>query len=216
MGIFKQLENNKGTVSSALGKQLAAEVLAGDLKILFEAIDLCSFDLEEKKSKNIRAGAAKIVEIVAEKKPALVAPYLNKLMASLTADEAQPKWMTFRTMGFCAKQNPTVSEKAIPYAISCLENPQGLCLSSSAVLYLGDLGATSKDYAKTAFPIIEKASKAASINEVDWILESYMKLCPNLDEQKDAIKKYALSHQDAKKKSTQKRVSKLLKIIDNK
>ena len=65
MSIFSQLQNNKGTVSSALGKELAAKVLLGDISILDEAISLTTYEVENKKEKNVRSGAAKIVEIVA-------------------------------------------------------------------------------------------------------------------------------------------------------
>ena len=64
MGLLEKLKKNKGTVSSALGKELAAKVLAGDRELLNEAVELCLFDKENPKSKSVRAGAAKIVEIV--------------------------------------------------------------------------------------------------------------------------------------------------------
>jgi len=213
MEIFELLKDNKGTISSALGKELAQKVLDGNLVILDEAIKLSTYEIGSKKSKNIRAGAAKIVEIAAEKRPELVAPYLDKLMPALTVDEPQTKWMILRTMGFCAEKNPKEAEKAFEYAVKCLDNKQGLCLSSSAVLYLGDLGALSKEYAKKVFPIIEKASIDASVNEVDWILEAYMKVADNLHKEQSKIAKYAYENINAPKKSTQKRIDKLLKMI---
>jgi len=68
MPILNQLQKNKGTLSSALGKSLAEKVLKGEKGILNEAVELINYD-----DKNVRAGAAKIIEIVAEKKPELVA-----------------------------------------------------------------------------------------------------------------------------------------------
>jgi hypothetical protein len=67
MNLLDQLKSNKGTVSSALGKELAEKVLKGDKSILEQAIDYVSYDLDNQKSKGIRAGAAKILEKVAEK-----------------------------------------------------------------------------------------------------------------------------------------------------
>lgn len=43
--IFEQLKNNKGTVSSELSKRLAFEVLAGNIEILKEAIELTVYEL---------------------------------------------------------------------------------------------------------------------------------------------------------------------------
>jgi hypothetical protein len=56
VSILPQLMENRGTVSSALGKALASEVLSGSRDILGEAAELLYHEL-----KNVRAGAAKIV-----------------------------------------------------------------------------------------------------------------------------------------------------------
>ncbi len=69
MDLFERLSNNKGTVSSALGKEMAIQVLAGDDLMLEKAVELTRYDLDNVESKNIQAGAAKIVEIVVEKSP---------------------------------------------------------------------------------------------------------------------------------------------------
>ena len=66
MQIFELLRQNKGTVSSALGKELAQRVLNGNIDILHEAIELSVYKVKDKNEKNVRSGAAKIVEIVAE------------------------------------------------------------------------------------------------------------------------------------------------------
>ena len=102
MSIFEQLSNNKGTVSSALGKELAQKVLQesrGD--ILLECIDLACYEASAPASKHIRSGAAKVVEIVA-KDPELVAPYLGKLFPALSVQEPQTRWAIIRVMGFGA------------------------------------------------------------------------------------------------------------------
>jgi hypothetical protein len=81
MNIFEQLSTNKGTVSSALGKTLAQKVLQENrVDILMECIGFTSYEVTKPASRNIRSGAAKVVEIVAEKQPELVAPHLEKLI----------------------------------------------------------------------------------------------------------------------------------------
>ncbi len=61
MPIIEQLRNNKGTVSGELSKKMAAAVLAGNMGILHEAIELASHALTGKKEKNIRSGALKLL-----------------------------------------------------------------------------------------------------------------------------------------------------------
>ena len=116
MPILEKLKNNKGTVSSLLGKTLAHEALNGNLEILKEAVELSVYSIADKKEKIVRSGAAKIVECVAMEKPELVAPYLAVLFPALEAFEPQTRWMIIRTFGLCAKNNPEAAKKAIPFA----------------------------------------------------------------------------------------------------
>jgi hypothetical protein len=213
MILFELLSDNKGTVSSALGKELAQKVLKGNIDILHEAIELSVYKVQDKKEKNIRSGAAKIVEIVSEKRPELVASHLDKLIPALTVDEPQTRWMIIRTMGFCAKLNPTVAKKAIKYAENYISNKEGLCIASSADLFLGDYGTVSKESATTIFPILEKSISNVITNEEDWLLESFIKIFKNLNEdEQDIVLSFARIQADSKRKSTQARVKRLMKL----
>ena len=91
MSLFTDLSANKGTVSSALGKAVAHQVLQdGRIDLLLECIDLFSYKAASPGSKHICAGAAKVVEVVAELQPELVAPHLEKLLPALSVAEPQP------------------------------------------------------------------------------------------------------------------------------
>lgn len=214
MKLLRRLENNKGVISSALGKEIAKEVLDGNLVILSEAIELCKYNLDELSDKNIRAGAAKIVEIVAEKMPELVGSNLNELLSALQAKEPQTRWMIIRTFGFCAKLNDEVALKALPYAKKYLSDKEGLIIASSADLYLGDLGAVSKKYTDLVWNILRESEKTCVKNEQDWLLESYMSISENLsEEQIDEIIPFMKTWEISDRKATQKRVKKLFKLI---
>lgn len=218
MGIFYALKANKGTVSSALGKQLAADALAGDLSILEEAVRLTCYDRNNPKAKHIRAGAAKIVEIVAEQEPALVAPYMDQLMPALEVAETQTRWMTIRTLGFCAKDAPQTAARGIPFAVAYLKENAGVCLSSSAELYLGAMGAVSVEYARQCFPLLIQAFADLMPNEVDWIIEAFLALHHHLGgtERKQVLQRLdAYEKQEAGqlKASTLSRFGKLRKCL---
>ncbi|RJQ31802.1 MAG: hypothetical protein C4562_05005 [Actinobacteria bacterium] len=215
MKIISQLEANKGTVSSALGKALAKKVLEGDLDILNEAIELCTFDLINEKTKHIRAGAAKIVELVAEKKPELMAPFLEKLLPALTVKEPQTRWMIIRTMGFCAPLNKKTAKKAISFARQYIKENEGLCIVSSADLFLGDFGAISSKDAELVFPYLEESSQNVILNEQDWLMESFIKIFKLVnDDCRGKITKFAKQWTSHSRKSTQARANKLLKLTE--
>ncbi|MFZ5881414.1 MAG: hypothetical protein ACOY0R_18765 [Chloroflexota bacterium] len=213
MSIFEQLANNKGTVSSALGKTLAQKVLNGQTEILSECIDLSSYEASKPASKQIRSGAAKVVELVAEKQPGLVAPHLEKLLPALSVKEPQTRWMIIRTMGFCAHLNRAVAQKAIEYAETYIQDKKdGLCLASSADLFLGDFGALSKKDAQRVFPILMQSIENLVFNEQDWLLETLLKILPNLDKDEQVvIFKFAEHWQYSARKSTQQRAREILR-----
>jgi hypothetical protein len=169
MSLLEDLKINKGTVSSSLGKKLATEVLNGNNALLNDAVELSCYQLNNKEMKNIRAGAAKIVECVAMEKPELVASYLEKLLPALSAMEPQTRWMTIRTVGLCASYQPEIARQALPFAKKYIrEKVDGqLCLVSSVDLFLGDYGAISVDTAKEAYPVLLDSIDNVIMNEHD-------------------------------------------------
>jgi hypothetical protein len=214
MSIFESLMDNKGTVSSALGKKLAREALGGDAGILDEAIRLCAFELSDPNMRRLRAGAAKIVELVAEERPELVSSRLGELFPALKAAEPQTRWMIIRAFGFCARQNEAWAKKALPFARTFVLSKEGLCLRAAADRFLGDYGSLSRKDAATVMPILQSSIRNLVMNEEDWILEAFMLIAALVDaESKAKILSFAKRCERAPKKSTQardKRVTKLL------
>jgi hypothetical protein len=212
MSILEQLSNNNGTVSSALGKTLAQKVLQeSQLDILLECIELATYQASEPASRHIRSGAVKVVEIVSEKQPGLVAPHLHKLLPALSVQEPQTRWAIIRVMGFCPHLNKPVALAAIPFAEKYIIDKKGLCLASSTDLFLGDLGAISPEDAQKVFPLLELSMDTLVENEQDWLLEALYKLFLNLDQagQAEALK-FAERWQYSSRRSTQQRARRIL------
>jgi len=217
MELLELLKNNKGTVSSALGKELALKVLNGDNALLKDAINYVNYDLENPKFKSIRAGAAKILEKVAEKKPELIAKDLKKLKPALNVKEPQTRWMLMQVFGYCAELNPKESESVVNFAKLYLSEKAGVCLSGAVHLYLGRLGATSEKMAYLALEILDDDLKSATENEANWILEAFIMIADKLGKDgKFILEKNALLYLDSKMKSMQNRAKKILKKVQTK
>jgi hypothetical protein len=214
MNILDQLSNNKGTVSSALSKELAQKVLQENEKeILMECIDLATYQVSSPSSRHIRSAAAKVVEIVAEKRPEWVAPHLDKLLPALSVREPQTRWATIRTMGFCARLNKPVAQAAIPFAEKYIDAKEGLCIASSADLFLADLGAISPEDAQIIFPLLQLSMDNLVENEQDWLLEAFSKIFQNLEQAGQAeILQFAGRWQYSSRKSTQQRARRILEF----
>jgi len=194
MSILPQLEKNKGTTSSALGKSLAQRALAGDIATLEEAVLLLAHE-----DKNVRAGAAKIVEQVAMKKPEMVAGYLPQLMAALNVPEPQTRWMAIHTLGMCATLDPDGAMEALPKAQEFLEQASGACLWGATIKYLGYVGATSEENAQRVFPLLEQALEEIP-KQTKSVLEGFLRLLDQADgEMREQMGRYAgIGAQDEK------------------
>jgi hypothetical protein len=214
MGILARLEKNKGTVSSALSKALARKALAGDPAILDEAIRLATYRADEATKKGVRSAAAKIVELVAEERPDLVAPRLDEIERALSVKEPQTRWMAIRIMGFCAASDPAAAKRALPSAADYIRRKEGLCIASSADLFLGDYGALSGKTAAEAFPLLEASCERIMLNEQDWLLEAFIKIAPRCDaRQKRFMTAFAERWEYSARKTTKERVKKLNAVL---
>jgi HEAT repeat protein len=208
MSILPQLLNNKGTISSKLGKALAQQVLDADSAILDEAVTLLDHD-----DKNVRAGAAKIVEQVAVKRPDLVRPYLPQLLDALDAPEPQTRWMAIHTLGLCADQDPEVALQAMPHAQAYLEANSGACLRGSTLTYLGHAGATSPEAALQAFPLLEGALTTLP-RQTKNVLAAFLRLLDQADDEMQArIAQHAAIYADDERPNVRAAARRLAKQV---
>jgi hypothetical protein len=175
MSILPQLQKNRGTISSALGKTLAQQVLAGETEILVEAATLLSFD-----HKDVRAGAAKILEQVALADPSLVVPFLPRLLPALEVPEPQTRWMAIHTLGLCAALDTQTALQALPKAEAFIAADSGACLWGATITYLGCLGATSAANARRVFPLLEQAL-ARIPRQAKGVLDAFLRLLDQAD-----------------------------------
>jgi hypothetical protein len=210
MSILPQLIENKGIISSALGKSLAKEVLSGNTGILDEAVALL-----EHESKNVRAGAAKIVEQAAVGDPAMVVRLMPHLLPALDLPELQTRWMAIHTLGLCASLDPQTAMMAFPKAQQFMERDSGVCLWGATIKYLGYLGSTSSAEAQRVFPLLMRAHDELS-NLQRMILDCFLQLHSEADE--SMVQKLGLlagRHLDDAKPSVRRAARKLAKAISS-
>jgi hypothetical protein len=183
-------------------------VLKGDTDILIEAIDLIAF-----KDKNVRSGAAKIIETVAEKKPEYVSPHLSKLLPALEVPELQTRWMVLHTFGLCAKLDPQTSLKAIPKAKQFLQEDSGMCLWDRSITYLGYIGSISEKEAVTTFPVLENSMDSIP-ERIPRVFEGFERMIPVLNSKLKTklkgISEKFINHSSPTIKNKAKRLQKML------
>lgn len=199
---------NKGTVSSALGKKLAKEVIEGNPGILTESAKLIHHN-----SKAVRSGAAKIIEKVAEEMPELVAPLLPDLISALDYDEPQTRWMMIHTFGLCARLQPDISRGVFNTAIKYLDPSLGTCIRDRAITYLGYIGALSKLDCDKSFHFLIDSFKNHP-DRITRIFESLERLSVWFDpEQKKIVNEYANKFAGSSSAEIRKWAKKIMKKL---
>lgn len=209
MSILPLLVDNKGTISSALGKSLAKEALLGDAAILEEAAELLAHE-----DRNVRAGAAKIVEQVAVADPSLVLGHLPQLLPALDLPEPQTRWMAIHTLGVCASIDTETAVRALPKAEATIQSDSGACLWGATVVYLGYLGATSEANARAVFPTLERALRQIP-GQAKNVLESFLRILDQADSEiQTAIMEHAASYADHDKPGVRRLARRIQTQVD--
>lgn len=96
--------------------------------------------------RDFRASAAKIIEVVGEKKADWIAPYAGHLLSALDNPEPQTRWSCLYSLGLCAAYNPLPANQGFNKALQFLFEDKGTCLLGRAIDYLGLIGAVSPEY----------------------------------------------------------------------
>jgi hypothetical protein len=209
MSILPRLADNKGIISSALGKSLAKEVLQGDAAILKEAVGLLAYD-----EKNVRAGAAKIVEQVAVADSSLVVRHLPQLLLALDLPEPQTRWMAIHTLGLCAALDAETAKQALPKAETYIEADSGACLWGATVIYLGFLGATSEQNARAVFPTLERALYRIP-GQAKNVLESFLRMLDQADSEiRSATIEHAIRYREDDRPSVRRIARRILTRVE--
>ena len=208
MTLLSDLQKNKNTVSTAFGKKMAQEILNGKIDLVPAAINLVNHP-----DVNVRAGAAKIVELVAEKKPHLISDNLETLFPALSVEESITKWVIIYVFGLCAQLQPAYAKKAFPYAEDFLTD-DSLCLQDRAITYLGYIGALSQKEAARVFPILEKTLSSIP-KRITRIFEGFERMIPVMDtKQKNRMKKIAATYQQNTSPSIAAYAKRILKQLE--
>jgi len=152
MTVLTQFQEEHGPISPALGKTLAQQVIAGDHAMLHEAVMLLAHE-----DKEIRGGAAMIIQQVAMVYPQRVAPYLARMLPALESPELQTRWMLIHSFGLCAAHDRVAALRALPIAQQFIRSRSGVALWNATIVYLGNVGAISAGSARQVLPLLEQA-----------------------------------------------------------
>lgn len=206
--LLNQLQNNKGRISSALGKELAKQVLSGREDILQEAFELIHHD-----NQNVRSGAAKIIEKVAEERPELVIGRLSDLRRCMDYKEAQTRWMVMHVAGLCAKLQPDISRDFFDDAVAYLDKKHGTVLNDRAITYLGYLGAVSVADCSRCFPNLMESFERHP-NRRTRVFESLIRMSDHMsDEQKRIVLERAVRLESSDSPTIGKLAKKVIRMF---
>jgi hypothetical protein len=206
MSLLERVKDNKGTVSSALGKKIAAEIVSGHGELLDECFPLVLHD-----NKNVRSTCAKIIEIVAESKTDYIATKLDSLLPVFDFPEPQTRWCILYVFGLCAKDNPEAAKKAFKLMDSYVARESGTCLLGRTIDYLGYIGADSHEYAVKSLPYLEKAA-SLDANLEKRVLLSYEKILESCNAPtKKMVLDILTGYTKSKKEANAKLAAKIIK-----
>lgn len=151
MNLLKQLASQVGDRSEEANREAAAQCLADPSLLPEIAAGLSGADAA------IVGDCAEVLTMVAQERPAWVAPYAPALAALLGHKHTRARWEATHALALVADLAPAVIAPLLPQLANTLHKDKSVIVRDYTVDMLGRYGRTSTDAARAALPLLQEA-----------------------------------------------------------
>ncbi len=191
MSILERLSSACGDPSEASNKAIAAEALSCP-EILDEVA--AALPLDDRK---LLGDCVEVFTEVAKRNPALVAPYVERLIPLLGHKDTRVRWEATHTVALVAALVPGQIAPLLPDLAAKVERDRSVIVRDCAVIALGEYGRSGPEAARQAFPLLKEALEAWEGKHAKLALEGLDKLLavePALGPEVQAAAQTCLDH----------------------
>ena len=114
----------------------------------------------EGKDARLAGDCAEVMTKVAQERPELVAPFVERLVPRLWHKNGRVRWETAHAIGLTAARVPETIEKELPRLTRLIREDESVIVRDYLVDAVAAWGATSSKAARAAFPILHDAAGA--------------------------------------------------------
>jgi hypothetical protein len=151
MSLLAQLSSQVGDRSEEANREAAALCLADPSLLPEIAAGLQSADAA------LSGDCAEVLTMVAQERPAWIAPYAPALAALLGHQHTRTRWEATHALALVADLAPAVVAPLLPQLAASLRQDKSTIVRDYTVDMLGRYGRTSAEAARTALPLLQEA-----------------------------------------------------------
>jgi vesicle coat complex subunit len=170
VSILERLSSARGDPSEASNKVVAAEALTQP-----EILDEVAAGLAGDDPK-LLGDCAEVFTEVAKEAPALVAPYVDRLVPLLGHRDTRVRWEATHAVALVAALVPDRISPLLPDLAAKIQHDRSVIVRDSAVKALGEYGRSGPQAAREAFPLLRDALAAWEGKHAKLVLEAMSKL----------------------------------------
>jgi len=170
MSILGRLSSAVGDPSEASNKAVAREALERP-----EILDEVAVGLEWDDRKLV-GDCAEVFTEVAKENPALVAPYVDRVIPLIGHKDTRVRWESTHALALVASLVPEQIAPLLPDLVAKIESDKSVIVRDYAVRALGEYGRSGPEAAREVFPYLLQALEVWDGKHAKLVLEAMSKL----------------------------------------
>jgi uncharacterized protein YdbL (DUF1318 family) len=205
MNILDGLSSQIGDRTEAANKRVADHVLREPMLLEQIASGLMSDD------RKLAGDCAEVMTNVAAKKPELIVPYSNSLIAEIDHEDTRVRWESMHTLAEIASKTPENISRIVQKLVERIAIDESVIVRDYAIRTLGEYGGTSTEAARQVWPYLRKALTLWEGKHAGKVLEAMYNVVlvdPSLKMDARRIAKQFNDHRSAKTRTMAKRLLK--------
>jgi hypothetical protein len=207
MSLLEQLSSQVGDRSEEANREAAALCLADPSLLAEIAAGLPSKDVA------LVADCAEVLTMVAQERPALVAPYAPALAGLLTHKHTRSRWEATHALALVADLVPAVIAPLLPQLAETLGKDKSVIVRDYTVDMLGGYGRTSADAARAALPLLQEALTLWDGKQAARVLNALAEVGQRLPSQAAGVRAIGQRFSSHPRSSVSKAAKQLLKKL---
>jgi hypothetical protein len=207
MSLLKQLSSQVGDRSEEANREAAALCLADPSLLPEIAAGLQSTDPA------LLADCAELLTMVAQERPAWVAPYAPALAALLNHKHGRTRWEATHALALIADLAPAVIAPLLPQLAETVRKDKSVIVRDYTVDMLGRYGRTSAEAARAVLPLLQEALTLWEGKQAARALHGLAEVSERLPSQAAEIREIGQRFSSHPRSSVSKAAKQLLKRL---
>lgn len=205
MSIVQQLSSQVGDRTEASNKAVAAQCLEDPALLADIHAGLASKDA------TLQGDCAEVITLVAEKRPELLVPYAEDLLALLAHKKTRVRWEAMHALSLIAGHVPELIGSNLPLLEHLIKKDGSTIVCDHAVDAVGHYAGVGPEAAEQAYPILQQALSVRDGKHARQALNGLARVAHHLPEKRAEIRALAEEYVDHKRGVVKKAAQTLLK-----